>query len=180
MNAHVYIRAAWTAAPPMVKLRNYRSWANALGASVKMPLNSLFRPNHFLSMHSAWSIIIILYLPLLPRYIASERVPRLSLKTRKGRAPERSLESYLAKAWSLVYRSRPFLSHGKKPAIVHERTTTAKNMGILKYHQTSLISYERGGPWHAWTVLSNTKPGLPSGFCFVLICLFLLKFLYTS
>jgi hypothetical protein len=22
----------------------------------------------------------------------------------------------------------------------HERTTTAKNMGILKYHQTSLIS----------------------------------------
>jgi hypothetical protein len=29
---------------------------------------------------------------------------------------------------------------------VHERTTTAKNMGILKYHQTSLISYERGWP----------------------------------
>jgi hypothetical protein len=28
----------------------------------------------------------------------------------------------------------------------HERTTTAKNMGILKYHQTSLISYERGWP----------------------------------
>jgi hypothetical protein len=29
---------------------------------------------------------------------------------------------------------------------VHERTTTAKNMGILKYHQTSLISSERGWP----------------------------------
>jgi hypothetical protein len=27
-----------------------------------------------------------------------------------------------------------------------ERTTTAKNMGILKYHLTSLISYERGWP----------------------------------
>jgi hypothetical protein len=27
--------------------------------------------------------------------------------------------------------------------ILHERTTTAKNMGILKYHQTSLISYEK-------------------------------------
>jgi hypothetical protein len=29
---------------------------------------------------------------------------------------------------------------------VHERTTTAKNMGLLKYHPTSLISYERGWP----------------------------------
>jgi hypothetical protein len=29
----------------------------------------------------------------------------------------------------------------------HERTTTAKNMGILKYHPTSLVSYERG-----WTL----------------------------
>jgi hypothetical protein len=29
---------------------------------------------------------------------------------------------------------------------LHERTTTAKNMGILKYHPTSLISYERGWP----------------------------------
>jgi hypothetical protein len=28
----------------------------------------------------------------------------------------------------------------------HERTTTAKNMGIHKYHPTSLISYERGWP----------------------------------
>jgi hypothetical protein len=28
----------------------------------------------------------------------------------------------------------------------HERTTTAKNMGILKYHLTSLISYERCWP----------------------------------
>jgi hypothetical protein len=28
----------------------------------------------------------------------------------------------------------------------HERITTAKNMGILKYYQTSLISYERGWP----------------------------------
>jgi hypothetical protein len=28
----------------------------------------------------------------------------------------------------------------------HERTTTAKNMGILKYHLISLISYERGWP----------------------------------
>jgi hypothetical protein len=28
----------------------------------------------------------------------------------------------------------------------HERTTTAKNMGILKYHPTSLIIYERGWP----------------------------------
>jgi hypothetical protein len=28
----------------------------------------------------------------------------------------------------------------------HERTTTAKNMGILKYHPTSLVSYERGWP----------------------------------
>jgi hypothetical protein len=28
----------------------------------------------------------------------------------------------------------------------HERTTTAKNMGILKYHPTSLIRYERGWP----------------------------------
>jgi hypothetical protein len=26
------------------------------------------------------------------------------------------------------------------------RTTTAKNMRIIKYHQTSLISYERGWP----------------------------------
>jgi hypothetical protein len=30
--------------------------------------------------------------------------------------------------------------------LMHERTTTAKNMGILKYHQNSLISYERGWP----------------------------------
>jgi hypothetical protein len=30
--------------------------------------------------------------------------------------------------------------------ILHERTTTAKNMGILKCHPTSLISYERGWP----------------------------------
>jgi hypothetical protein len=29
---------------------------------------------------------------------------------------------------------------------IHERTTTAKNMGILKYHPTSLISYEIGWP----------------------------------
>jgi hypothetical protein len=29
---------------------------------------------------------------------------------------------------------------------MHERTTTAKNMGILKYHPTYLISYERGWP----------------------------------
>jgi hypothetical protein len=29
-----------------------------------------------------------------------------------------------------------------------------KNMGILKYHPTSLISYERDliGPWHAWKI----------------------------
>jgi hypothetical protein len=42
------------------------------------------------------------------------------------------------------------------------RTTTAKNMGILKYHQTSLISYERltpGMPGRSY----QTKPGLPSG-----------------
>jgi hypothetical protein len=30
--------------------------------------------------------------------------------------------------------------------VTDERTTTVKNMGILKYHQTSLISYERGWP----------------------------------
>jgi hypothetical protein len=43
--------------------------------------------------------------------------------------------------------------------VTHERTTTAKNMGILKYHQTSLISYER-----CWLGRSyQTKPGLPSG-----------------
>jgi hypothetical protein len=30
--------------------------------------------------------------------------------------------------------------------ICHERTTIAKNMGIFKYHPTSLISYERGLP----------------------------------
>jgi hypothetical protein len=29
---------------------------------------------------------------------------------------------------------------------IHERTTTAKNMGILKYHLTSLISYESCWP----------------------------------
>jgi hypothetical protein len=39
------------------------------------------------------------------------------------------------------------------------RTTTAKNMGILKYHPTSLISYERGMPGRSY----QTKPGLPSG-----------------
>jgi hypothetical protein len=38
----------------------------------------------------------------------------------------------------------------------HERTTTAKNMGILKYHPTSLISYERGMPGRSY----QTKPGL--------------------
>jgi hypothetical protein len=43
----------------------------------------------------------------------------------------------------------------------HERTTTAKNMGILKYHQTSLISYERGWPLACMGGL--IKPGLPSG-----------------
>jgi hypothetical protein len=30
--------------------------------------------------------------------------------------------------------------------MIYERTTTAKNMGILKYHQTCLISYEIGWP----------------------------------
>jgi hypothetical protein len=29
-------------------------------------------------------------------------------------------------------------------SLLHKRTTTAKNMGIFKYHPTSLISYERG------------------------------------
>jgi hypothetical protein len=38
---------------------------------------------------------------------------------------------------------------------VHERTTTAKNMGILKYHETSLIGYERGWPLASY----QTKPG---------------------
>jgi hypothetical protein len=33
-----------------------------------------------------------------------------------------------------------------KLGVSHERTTTAKNMGILKYHQTSLISNERDWP----------------------------------
>jgi hypothetical protein len=33
-------------------------------------------------------------------------------------------------------------------------------MGILKYHPTSLISYERGMPGRSY----QTKPGLPSGF----------------
>jgi hypothetical protein len=42
---------------------------------------------------------------------------------------------------------------------VHERTTTAKNMGILKYQPTPLISYERGMPGRSY----QTKPGLPSG-----------------
>jgi hypothetical protein len=37
----------------------------------------------------------------------------------------------------------------------HERTTTAKNMGILKYHPTSLISYEIGMPGRSY----QTKPG---------------------
>jgi hypothetical protein len=41
----------------------------------------------------------------------------------------------------------------------HERTTTAKNKGILKYHPISLISYERGMPGISY----QTKPGLPSG-----------------
>jgi hypothetical protein len=36
---------------------------------------------------------------------------------------------------------------------------TAKNMGILKYHPTSLISYARGMPGRSY----QTKPGLPSG-----------------
>jgi hypothetical protein len=43
----------------------------------------------------------------------------------------------------------------------HERTTTAKNMVILKYHQTSLISYERCWPLACLDGL--IKPGLPSG-----------------
>jgi hypothetical protein len=34
----------------------------------------------------------------------------------------------------------------------HERTTTAKNMGILKI-SPNLV--KEVGPWHAWTVLSN-------------------------
>jgi hypothetical protein len=46
--------------------------------------------------------------------------------------------------------------------IKHERTaTTAKNMGILKYHPTSLIlkAMKEVGPWHAWKILSNqTSP----------------------
>jgi hypothetical protein len=35
--------------------------------------------------------------------------------------------------------------------IAHEKTTTAKNMGILKYHQTALISYE----------IKRLAPGMP-------------------
>jgi hypothetical protein len=34
-------------------------------------------------------------------------------------------------------------------------------MGILKYHPTSLISYERG--WPLACLEDQTKPGLPSG-----------------
>jgi hypothetical protein len=46
-----------------------------------------------------------------------------------------------------MYGERSFdLCHIGRRVTLHERTTTAKNMGILKYHQTSLISYERG--WH--------------------------------
>jgi hypothetical protein len=43
---------------------------------------------------------------------------------------------------------------------LHERTNTAKNMGILKYHQTSLISYERG--WHLACLDGVIKPNQAS------------------
>jgi hypothetical protein len=52
--------------------------------------------------------------------------------------------------------------NNRRTFLLHERTTTAKNMGILKYHQTSLISYERlapGMPRRSY----QTKPCLPSG-----------------
>jgi hypothetical protein len=38
----------------------------------------------------------------------------------------------------------------------HERTTTAKNMGILKYHITSLISYEGGWPLAFFKINKST------------------------
>jgi hypothetical protein len=41
--------------------------------------------------------------------------------------------------WPFFHEIKPFIG-------IHERTTTAKNMGIHKYHRTSLISYERGWP----------------------------------
>jgi hypothetical protein len=47
----------------------------------------------------------------------------------------------------------------KFPNQPHERTTTAKNMGILKYHPTSVISYERSMPGRSYQI----NPGLPSG-----------------
>jgi hypothetical protein len=40
-------------------------------------------------------------------------------------------------------------------------TTTAKNMGIDKYHPNSLISYERG--WPLACLEDLIKPNLPSG-----------------
>jgi hypothetical protein len=42
---------------------------------------------------------------------------------------------------------------------LHERTTTAKNMGILKYHPTSLISYERGWPLACLEPNQASHPG---------------------
>jgi hypothetical protein len=44
--------------------------------------------------------------------------------------------------------------------IFHERTTTGKNMGILKYHPTSLMRYERG--WHLACLEDVIKPNQAS------------------
>jgi hypothetical protein len=51
--------------------------------------------------------------------------------------------------WYNVVSMTGFTIYGDEilnPSNSHERTTTAKNMGILKYHLTSLISYERCWP----------------------------------
>jgi hypothetical protein len=54
---------------------------------------------------------------------------------------------------------------------LHERTTTAKNMGMLKYHQTSLKLLKRLAPgMPGWSC--QTKPGLASGCQVNIKCLY--------
>jgi hypothetical protein len=71
--------------------------------------------------------------------------------------------SYIEAQWKLECgRGRFWCLFYNCSWLLHERTTTAKNMGRLKYHQTSHKLWKRltpGMPGRSY----QTEPGLPSG-----------------
>jgi hypothetical protein len=106
------------------------------------------------------------HLVLLDLHLGLYRFHSLNDSPRKiSTVREKQFQQAQVYVWSLIRTAVPefmlFLMQFQSlcPFVSHERTTTAKNMGILKCHPTSLISYERGWQFHAWKILSNqTRP----------------------